>query len=294
MGITELLQNATNGILTEDTFNEIEKAFNTAVQDKVKLHVEKALVEQDNDYANKLKHLLAVIDKDHTNKLVKVVEAIDKNHSQKLMQIVEKYNKEVNGGAKNFKDLMVNNVSTYLEAYLDEVVPTEKINEAVKSKRASVVLEQIKQMLGVDVAVAKQSVRTAIIDGKRQIDEAAQQLEVAQKEARLLKEAFSKTKSELILERKLSTVKGKKRDYLARVMKNKTADFIAENFDYASNLFNKSESERLHTIKEEATFNTRSSSVDRPVVIEEQVQSRNDDFDIETYMSPYLTELKKF
>jgi len=107
MGITELLKNATNGILTEDTLNEIENAFNNAVQDKVKLHVEKALVEQDNDYANKLKHLINVIDKDHTSKLVKVVEAIDKNHSQKLIQIVEKYNKEVNGGAKNFKNLMV-------------------------------------------------------------------------------------------------------------------------------------------------------------------------------------------
>ena len=295
MGITELLKNATNGILTEDTLNEIENAFNNAVQDKVKLHVEKALVEQDNDYANKLKHLIDVIDKDHTSKLVKVVEAIDKNHSQKLMQIVEKYNKEVNGGAKNFKNLMVNNVSTYLEAYLDEVIPTEKINEAVKSKRAAVVLEQIKEMLGVDSAVANKSVRTAIIDGKRQIDEANTKLEVAQKEARLLKEEFSKAKSELILEKKLSTVKGKKRDYLGRVLKGKTAEFIAENFDYASNLFDKSESERLHTIKEEATQTTRSTSVDRPVVVEERVQQNEaNDFDTESYMNPYLSELKKF
>jgi len=296
MGITELLKKATNDILTEESLVEIEKAFNDAVLDKVKIHVEKALVEQDNDYANKLKHLISVIDKDHTDKLLKVVEAIDENHSKKLTQIVEKYNKELNSDAKNFKNLMVNNISTYLEAYLDEAIPAQRINEAVESKRAAVILEQIKEMLGVDSAVAKKAVRDAILDGKHQIDEANKKLEVAQKEARLIKEEYSKVKSELVLEKKLSSVKEvKKKDYLNRVLKGKTAEFITENFDYASNLFDKSESERLRTIKEEATSATTSTFVDRPVIVEERVQkTQESEFDANNYMSPYLTELKKF
>lgn len=295
MGITELLKQATNDILTEDTLNQIEQAFNVAVQDKVKIHVEKALVEQDNDYANKLKHLISVIDQDHTKKLLKVVEAIDENHSKKLVQIVEKYNKELNTDAKKFKDSVVNNISTYLEAYLDEAIPVKKINEAVESKRSALVLEQIKEMLGIDSAVAKKAVRSAIIDGKHQIDEAYKKLEVAQKEANLLKEEYSRVKSELVLEKKLTNVKGKKKEYLGRVLKGKTAEFITENFDYASNLFDKSESERLRTIKEEATNTTTSTSVDRPVFIEEQTQSNTDDnFEMGAYMNPYLAELKKF
>jgi hypothetical protein len=294
MSITELLKNATNGILTEDTLNEIEKAFNQSVTDKVKIHVEKALNEQDEDYSNKLKHLLDVIDKDHTNKLVKVVEAIDENHSKKLKQIVEKYRGELNLGAKDFKDNLINNVSTYLEAYIDEAIPAEKINEAVKSKKAAIVLEQIKEILGVDSAVAKQSVRTAIIDGKRQIDEAVQKLEVAQKEARQLREENSRIKSELVLEKKISTVEGKKKEYLNRILKGKTAEFITENFDYASNLFDRSETDRLQNIKEEAHQASVLTSVDRPVIEEQTQQTEESNFDANGYMSPYLKELNKF
>lgn len=293
MGITELLKSQTEGILSEDSLKEIENAFNGSVEQKVKLHVEKALLEQDADYAAKLKHLLEVVDKDHTKKLLKVVEAIDNNHSHKLKLLVAKFNKELNNGAKNFKDSMINNVSTYLEAYLDETIPAKKLTEAVKSKRAQVVLEQIKEMLGVDSAVAKKSVKAAIVDGKRQIDEANNRLEAAQKELKQIKEEYSRSKSELVLEKKLSTVTGKKKDYLKKVLSGKTAEFIAENFDYASNLFNKSESERLQTLKEEAIVASQSTSVDRPVV-EEQVESFKEDTNTKSYMAPYLNELNKF
>lgn len=293
MAITDLLKNATSDILTEEALKEIETAFNKSVEDKVKLHVEKALVEQDADYANKLKHLLEVVDKDHTKKLLKVVEAIDNNHSHKLKLLVNKFNKELNNNAKSFKDNMINNVSTYLEAYLDETIPSEKLNEAVKSKRAQVVLEQIKEILGVDTAVAKKAVRSAIIDGKRQIDEANNKLEAAQKELQQIKEEYSSTKSNLVLEKKLSNVEGKKKDYLKKVMKGKSAEFISENFDYASNLFDKSESDRLQTLKEEAITSSESQKVDRPV-IEEQVTEQQTSFDTNSYMNPYLQELNKF
>ena len=292
MAITELLKKATNDILTEDTLKEIESAFNKSVQDKVSVHVEKALSEQDSDYAKKLKHLLEVVDKDHTNKLIKVVEAIDVNHSQKLRLLVKKFNKELNNNAKGFKASMINNVSTYLEAYLDEAVPMAKLQEAVKSKRAQVVLEQIKEMLGVDSAVAKKAVRSAIVDGKRQIDEANKKLEAAQKELQQIKEEYSSTRSELVLEKKLTNVEGQKKNYLKKIMTGKSAKFINENFDYASNLFEKSKSEKLQTLREEAITESTTSIVDRPV-LEEKVQAR-EEYNTNSYMSPYLNELNKF
>jgi hypothetical protein len=294
MGIAELLKSQTEGILSEDSLKEIENVFNKSVEEKAKLHIEKALIDQDADYAAKLKNLLEVVDKDHTNKLLKVVEAIDSNHSHKLQLLVAKFNKELNSNAKGFKDSMINNVSTYLEAYLDEAIPAEKLTEAIKSKRAQVVLEQIKEMLGVDTAVASKSIKSAIVDGKRQIDEANQRLEAAQKELKQIKEEYTKSKSELVLEKKLNTVSGKKKDYLKKVLAGKSAEFISENFDYASNLFEKSTSERLQTLKEEATTSVRSVKVDRPVVEEKVVVESNNEFDAPTYMSPYLTELNKF
>lgn len=292
MGISELLKSQTEGILSDESLQEIENAFNQSVNDKAKLHVEKALLDQDADYASKLKNLLQVVDKDHTNKLMKVVEAIDNNHAHKLQVLVAKFNKELNNNAKGFKDSVVNNISTYLEAYLDEAIPSAKLNEAIKAKRAEVVLEQIREMLGVDMAVAQKSIKGAIVDGKRQIDEANTRLEAAQKELKQIKEQYSKSASELVLEKKLNAVTGKKKDYLKKVLTGKSAEFIKENFDYANNLFDKSASERLQTLKEEATTVTR--SVDRPVVEDTVIEENNADFDTSAYMSPYLKELNKF
>jgi hypothetical protein len=295
MAITELLKSATQGILSEETLKDIETAFNNAVDDKVKIHVEKALTEQDNDYANKLKHLLNVVDKDHTKKLLKVVEAIDNNHANKLKKLVEKFNKELTGGAKLFKENMINNVSTYLEAYLDESIPVKKLNEAVKHKRAQVILNQIREMLGVDSIVAKKSVRSAIVDGKRQIDEANNRLEAVQKELQTYKEQFAYAKSQVVLEKNLTNVDGKKKEYLRKVFKGKSAAFINENFSYASNLFDKSETERLQTLKEEATNTSTVKSVDRPLIQESVIEENNNNFEMDdSYMNPYLNELRKF
>jgi len=61
----DLLKNLPEGVLTEDTLNAIETAFS----DRVKIHVEKALTQQDELYAEKLQTLIDAIDKDHTNKL---------------------------------------------------------------------------------------------------------------------------------------------------------------------------------------------------------------------------------
>ena len=75
--ISEVLKEATKDILTEDVLNEIQAAFEATVNEKVALHVEKALNEQDEDYAKKLENLLEALDADHTNKLKRVVSALD-------------------------------------------------------------------------------------------------------------------------------------------------------------------------------------------------------------------------
>ena len=91
MDIKKQLKKVTKELLSEEALNEIQSAFENAVEEKAKIHVASALVKQDNDYAAKLSHLLEVIDKDHTTKLKKVVKAIDLNHGEKLKSIVEKY-----------------------------------------------------------------------------------------------------------------------------------------------------------------------------------------------------------
>jgi len=287
--IKTALKDATNSLLSEEVLNEIEQAFHKSVDEKVQLHVTKALTEQDEEYAKKLEHLLEAIDADHTLKLQKVVDAIDSNHAEKLKSVVEKYAKVIKEEAAKFKEETVNNISTYLEAYLDETVPTNDIKDAVKNTRALEILGQIRNILGVDAALAKESIREAVVDGKNQINEASKKLEAVIKELAAAKAQLAAREAELTLEKKTAGLPSRKRDYVNKVMSGKTSQFITENIDYALSLFDKTEKERLQNIKEEAAGEVAATQVDRPVV-EESVQPAGE----VPQMNPYLAELSKY
>ena len=287
--IKSILKEATQGLLSEEILKDIENAFNASVSEKVQIHVTKALTEQDEDYSKKLEQLIEAIDADHTLKLNKVVGAIDASHTEKLKTVISKYSSALQEEAKQFKNQTVNNISAYLEAYLDETVPAADIQAAMKNKRAMSVLEQIRALLGVDAALAKESVREAIVDGKHQINEASQKLEVANKELVVLKERLAAREADLALEKTTVGLSPRKKGYIEKVMKGKNAQFITENIEYAVSLFDKTEKERLQNIKEEAKAETVSAQVDRPVV-EESVEAQTD----EKHMSPYLSELSKY
>lgn len=289
--IKTILKEATQDLLSSEVLKEIEDAFNKSVENKVTLHVEKALSEQDEDYSKKLEHLLNAIDRDHTEKLKKVVEALDANRAEKLKTVVEKYQAALKKEAGDFKKGTINNISAYLEAYLDEVVPTADVKEAVRNSKAVKVLENVRKLLGVDAALEKESIKDAVVDGKRQIDEASKKLEAALKEASVLKESLARTKAELVLEKKTASLPEKKKDYIYKVMKGKSAEFITENVDYAISLFDKTEKERLQNIKDEAVNSTVSTEIDPSAVVEESVSQ---DESSKKFMNPYLKELSKY
>lgn len=291
--ISQVLKEATKDILTEDVLNEIEAAFETSVNEKVALHVEKALNEQDEDYSKKLENLLEAIDADHTTKLNRVVKALDNDRTNKLKMVIEKYETSLTKEAKNFKNTIVDQVSNYLDLYLEEKIPTVAIEEAVNNKRANAVLNDIRNMLAVDMALAQESIRDAVVDGKSRIDEAASQLEVANKRVTSLTEELSKVKSALVLEQKVSSLDEDKQKYMKKMLANKSAKFIAENFDYTLGLYEKTEEERLTGLKNEAIVETISSTVDRPV-IEESINTSTQTDPVAPLFNVYMSELGKY
>jgi hypothetical protein len=290
--ISQVLKEATKDILTEDVLNEIQAAFETSVNEKVALHVEKALTEQDEDYSKKLETLLEAIDADHTAKLNKVVNALDRDRASKLRMVVEKYETALTREAKNFKSTIVEQVSNYLDLYLEEKVPTAAIAEAVNNKRAISVLADIRNMLSVDMALAQESIREAVVDGKSRIDEAAGQLEVANKRVSSLTEELNKVKSALVLEQKISSLDEEKQKYMKKMLGNKSAKFIAENFNYTLGLYEKTEEERLTGLRSEAIIETVASTVDRPV-IEESTAEESQHTDAPLF-NVYMSELGKY
>jgi hypothetical protein len=289
--VVDVLKEATKDILTEQTLNEIQQAFESSVNEKVKIHVEKALAEQDEDHSKKLEALVEAIDKDHVAKLNKVVAAIDENHSGKLKSIVEKYQKALGNEAKDFKSETINDISTYLEAYLDEVVPAEDIKKAVANRKANDTLAKVRNLLAVDAAIAQDSIREAVMDGKKQLDEARKELESAKGRVVVLEKELNNTKASLLLEQKIRELPENKKKFIQKLLGNKTVEFINENYDYTLKLFNKTEEERLSTIRDEAAKQTE--TVDRVVVeeaaTENPVASENNDF-----TKGYLSELSRW
>jgi len=289
--LTNALKEAAKDILTEDVLKEIENAFETSVNEKVKLHVEKALNEQDADYSSKLEKLIEAIDTDHTAKLKKVVEAID-DRASKLKAVVEKYEAALNKEASDFKSSIVDHVSKYLDLYLDEKVPSASIQEAVKNKKAYNLLEDLRKTLSIDLALANDNIRDAVVDGKSKIDEAAKQLEAAQKQVTKLVEENKKLNSQLVLEKKVSNLDEERKSYMKKMLGNRSAEFIKENYEYTLKLFEQSEEERLKNLKSEAITETVTSNVDRPVV--EEASSTPAQEAVDPSFTAYISELKKY
>jgi len=275
----ELLPKELQEVLTEESVNAIE----TAIKDKVELSVEAALTNQDELYAEKLEELVSAIDKDHTGKLKRVVEAVDTSNATKLIKVVKRYENEINNSAAQFKETLVESISDYIEEYIDEAVPVQAIEEATKNRTAAEVLSNLRNVLAVDSTLMKESVKGAVMEGKNTIDDLTARLNEVEKENNLLKEAYNSTQADLFLEKKTSGLQDKKKEYLRKVLGDKSPTFIKENFDYTARLFDKKEQERIDVIKEEA-FTNRKVKADAPKVIEEKIAP---------VTNPYLSELQR-
>jgi hypothetical protein len=261
MKVKNILPDQVKDLLTEDSLNTIE----TALQEKTALLIEAALVDQDELYSQKLQQLMKAIDKDHTSKLKRVVEAVDISNARKLSTVVKRYEKEINKNAKTFKNTLVESISDYLEEYIDEAIPKDAIVEATKNKTALSVLTNLRKVLAVDSALMKESVKVAVQDGKTQLDTLSEQVTKLEKENKILKESYLKTKADLILEEKTSDLPDKKKEYIKKVLGDKTPKFIEENFDYTLRLFDKKEKEKISQLKDEA-FSRRVVKTDAPRV----------------------------
>jgi len=283
--ISTILKEATKDLLTEETLKAITESFEKKVDQKVNLAVEAALIKQDEEYSAKLEKVLEAIDADHTSKLEKIVakideahaakfehalKTIDESHSAKLEQLVKAYDNALKNEAETFKKNIVENVSSYLELYIDKAIPAQHIFEATQNTRSRKIVNEIKRLVSLDETFVNENVKEALLDGKKQIDEAVARAENAKKEAQLLNEKVAVMERDLLLEKKVANLPAPKKAYMLRVLAEKDAKFIAENFDYVSEVYEKKEEDNLQVLKESTA--PKSKGVDR-VITEEVKQS---------------------
>jgi hypothetical protein len=270
--ITDLLKEVSKDVLTKESLAQIETVFTEAVDTKADeratIATEAALAAQDDEHSSKLEQLLESIDKDHTKKLNKVVEAVDADRARKLKNVVRRFQTALTEEASGLKDTVVESVSDYLDSYIAESVPTASIEEATKNKRAFNLLKDMRKMLSVDMVLANDSIREAIQDGKKTIEERGSVIEKLNTSNTELATELQQTKKSLFIEKRLGQFDEKKSNFIRKTFVDRDLSFIEENFDYTVNMFDKKAQESLDVLKEEAIHETKTQDAQVEIVKE--------------------------
>lgn len=268
--------------------DESVQAIQESLESKIDLAVEAALLEQDEVYAKKLKHLMVSVDKDRTYKMKKLMEAFDRDKTAKLVKVVKKYEREQHQDLLKFKKQLTESVSLFLDEFLDESIPKEDIKQAVKNKTAYTVLENMRKMFSIDLAVMKESVAAPIMEGKQELDKLRRENEDLKKSVQVLTENKRQAETRLFLEEKTSKFSSDKKKFIQKALGDKSLKFIKENFDYTTRLFDKQEKKQLQVLKEEALQERKYKPdfVKEQKIVTEKVNNDNEEND------PYLSVLQ--
>ena len=313
--IKNILSEQFKDLITDETLTTIEEAFNQAVEEQLKgkIQLESENIKQkldehyttklsevvekiDQDHTAKLKRLVEAIDTDHAVKLQKLVKGIDKKHTSMLNQIVEKYEGQIQEEAKNFQEQLVEEVSNYLDLYIDKNLPKDQISEAVANIKAVKQLEQIRQIVGISEEFVDNEVKEALIDGKKTIDSLRNELNVALKENTDLTIKSNKAQAYIILEQRTSDMPSAKKQFVTKLLGNKAPNYIEENFQYVVDMFEREHQQEVDEIKESVKQDfVKTPTIDRPQIIEEKQEFNNE---IERagsgdQVNGYLNEMKK-
>jgi len=297
--VKELLKEATKDLLTPETLTAIEEAVNVKAEEKAKLQVEAALIAQDDRHSVMLQSLMEKMDADYTSKLQKLVDRIDESYAAKLVKVKGLYdgkigqlNEQLKTSAQQYIGSLSTKIDTFLESQLDNLLPANKLNEAVENVKAVHILEQIRNLVGIDENYIRQEVKEAIVDGKKQIDESKVEINKVINENVQLKKQLEQKEVEILLEQKTAKIPSKKREHIKRVLAGKDVTFITENFEYVSDMFDRSEVIESSAAKKDAKV--VADKVDAPVVINESKNSDQNSIEPPVpFMSDYLKNLKK-
>jgi 3-methyladenine DNA glycosylase AlkC len=286
MKIKDLLNKDAVEVFSESSLDAIQEAFDT----KVNLATESALIAQDELYAKKLDTLIKTIDKDHTAKMKKIVEAVDQDRAQKLLKVVKKYERTLNEDASQYKQQLVGAVSTYLDEFLEESISTEDLATAVKNKSAMSVLGKLRNVLSVGSVMMNESIQEAVLDGKSQITSLQEENTELKNKMKQLSESYNNVRVNSLIEEKISSMDDDKKSFIRKTLKDKSFEFIKENFDYVSRLFDKKEKEKIKNITEDAK--KKSANVDF-IPKTEKVLTENLNTNESSGGDIYLSELSK-
>ena len=277
-----VIRESMGDVISPELAQKIDEMFKEAVDkqvaEKIQLTVENELDKQDTAHAEQLEKLLENIDTDHLAKTKKLLEAMDDNYTKKLIAYSEKMNKELNENAETFQKALKESISQFLDSYIDDVIPMKTIEEAVQNTRSVRMIEQIKDVIGIDPAYVSKSIKSAVMEAKDHMSELEKQVSTLTESKDSLEAELSKTKQKLMLEEKTAGLPQEKRDFIKHRLGDRTVEEIEANYDYVCEMYDADQREKREALRESAETETKtvSNKIDKPrEVVTENVEDKN-------------------
>jgi len=283
-------------VLSEDAKSSIQEAFDMAVSTKVEerlqLEVNKALSDIDSKHAVQLEKVLSAVDTDHAQKFQSALKKIDEDHTTKLKNVVRHYERALKNDSKVLREELEEDLSNFLDLYIEKIVPTTEIKKAVENTNAKRIVESIKQLVSIDEDYINDNIKEALKDGKQKMDTLHSKLNTTLKENIDLKRSLSKQKTKTVLERKTEDMPVAKKSFINKFLGDRSPEYIEENFNYVVEMFDRDDDESAGMITESTKRMRKvrkpiSESVDTPVVVKETKARPN------TVMDEYLSGLNE-
>lgn len=283
-------------VLSEDAKSSIQEAFDMAVSTKVEerlqLEVNKALSDIDSKHAVQLEKVLSAVDTDHAQKFQSALKKIDEDHTTKLKNVVRHYERALKNDSKVLREELEEDLSNFLDLYIEKIVPTTEIKKAVENTNAKRIVESIKQLVSIDEDYINDNIKEALKDGKQKMDTLHSKLNTTLKENIDLKRSLSKLKTKIVLERKTEDMPVAKKSFINKFLGDRSPEYIEENFNYVVEMFDRDDDESAGMITESTKRMRKvrkpiSESVDTPVVVKETKARPN------TVMDEYLSGLNE-
>lgn len=273
-------------LFTEETIAKIssliEEKVNEKIQDKIDLAVESALETQDEEVTQKTQHLIETfrnnIDQDHTAKIKFVVEKLNADHMEKLLTLKEKYDKLLKETAVTHKQQLVEATNLFFEKYLDKAIPHKQILEAARNKHVQNLLEQVREVAGIDESYIQENIKEGILDGKKKMDQLL-------RENAELKKSKDLESSRRFLTEKTKNLPVEVSKFVRARLSNKSFEYIKENFNFVVDLYSKSENKERKQVSRPIV---ESAPVYNTLVTEKTFSSESN-----PYTDMYMEGLKK-
>lgn len=226
-------------LFNEETMQKIasivEAKVNEKVADRVTLEVENAKQIQEEDFTQKMQHLVETlkenIDKNHSTKIKYIVGLLNKDHMDKMIQLKENYENLIKNTAVEHKIQLVEGVDKFLESYIDKNLPKEIIEEAAKNTHVNNLLSEARKVLAVDPNFVKDNIKEAIVDGKKQVDRLI-------RENAELKQAKALEETSRFLTEKTANLPANVAKFVRSRLANKPLKVVKENFEYVVEMYN--------------------------------------------------------